>query len=85
MKLSKENLYRVNFHGLVLVFSTKVSNLDNAGKLHAIECSVAVKAMNNPRAHYSMDGNQTDDTVDLLDRGYGVTLCKCAKHHVDVK
>jgi hypothetical protein len=77
-KITAENLPSINTQGLVLVFATR-GKIEQMGKVHAPECSVAKKALNNPRAHTMMD-NLASDITDLLDRGFGVTLCKCAQH-----
>ena len=62
----------------VLTFSYSAA-VEKAGKIHDMDCSVAKKALNSKKCAHMMD-NVEDDTRDLLERGYGVTLCKCAAH-----
>lgn len=74
MKITLDNIGLVNFTGLVLVFYLKGESAE-AAKLHAKTCRVARA---DRRWRIVTDTNVEADTRDVLERGYGVTLCRCA-------
>ncbi len=79
MKITTANISKVNFAGLVLTFS-RVAAPATAAKLHTATCS-AGKAT---RTIVRIDADVVEEVLDLLDREYGVALCRCARAHKDV-
>ncbi len=81
MRITHDNVDAVDFFGLVLAFHTSASGED-AGGLHASNCREIAAAR---RARHLIRADVADETLDLLDRGYGVTLCRCARHAIRAK
>ena len=73
MKITTANIDSLDFSGLALTFKTSGA-ISQMAKLHKSDCSMVRAAK-----HVSRDAGGKDDTLDLLERGYAVTLCKCAK------
>jgi hypothetical protein len=80
MKITTANISKINFAGLVLTFS-RVASPESAAKLHTAACNAGKGTAKTVR----IDSEVVEETVDLLDREYGVTLCRCARAHRDVK
>jgi hypothetical protein len=80
MKLTTDNIHKVNFAGLVLTFS-RVAAPETAAKLHTAACPAGKQTSKIERIADAV----VEEVVDLLDREYGVTLCRCARAHKDVR
>jgi hypothetical protein len=61
----------------VLVFSKK-SKANQAAKIHRSSCGVVTRAKGNQNFAI-VDSDVTDETNDLIKRGYKVTVCECVK------
>jgi hypothetical protein len=73
MKINASNIETLDFSSLALTFKTSGA-IGQMAKLHKSGCSMVRAAK-----HVSMDAGVKDDVLDLMERGYAVTLCKCAK------
>lgn len=80
-----EMLSKINHSGLTLVLDTQAEP-SKAAKVHDMGCSVTkavYKSLDKGSERYQTYMDSLDlDIPALLGKGYGVTLCKCAKHTV---